>query len=503
MSQRSEHKDKQNKGQFWTPDWIADALVAYVLPKPNTPVEIFDPAVGEGSLLEAASRRAPGIDLLGCEIDPVPVRTLMEAHVTRGHGGSRLEVKTQDFFDSPMRARFPAIVANPPYIRHHRISATQKAALAEAAQQITGQHIDGRAGLHVHFLIWCLNQLAPEGRLAFIVPADICEGVFSRSLWNWIGSTFRIDGVIAFDSEASPFPDLDTNPIILLIANATPGVDTVWAQCDDRICRPPSNHPTSPLATWVSSGMSLANPPEGVRAISRSVTEMLSTGASRPPREHVAGRRLGEFIAVQRGVATGANDFFLFTKERLTRFKIPVEFTVRTVGRTRDVSGDHLTDIDLAKLDRAGRPTYLLSLPGLSRECLPRSIVSYLEWGEQMGLPERPFLAARSVWYKSETREPSPPYLFSYLGRRSARFIRNHAGVTPLSSFLCVYPNPKSELAPSDLDALLQDPELTADLAYVGKSYGSGAIKVEPRALESLPVPPVCLDRLQRYRSVA
>lgn len=35
---------------------------------------------------------------------------------------------------------------------------------------------------------------------------------------------------------------------------------------------------------------------------------------------------------------------------------------------------------------------------------------------------------------------------------------------------------------------LLQHPSVIANLASVGKSYGSGAIKVEPRALESLPI---------------
>jgi hypothetical protein len=41
---------------------------------------------------------------------------------------------------------------------------------------------------------------------------------------------------------------------------------------------------------------------------------------------------------------------------------------------------------------------------------------------------------------------------------------------------------------------VLSHPETVANLAKVGKSYGGGAIKVEPRALERLPLP----DRLVR-----
>jgi hypothetical protein len=36
---------------------------------------------------------------------------------------------------------------------------------------------------------------------------------------------------------------------------------------------------------------------------------------------------------------------------------------------------------------------------------------------------------------------------------------------------------------------VLHDPETVANLPLVGKSYGGGAIKVEPRALEALPLP--------------
>ena len=87
-----------------------------------------------------------------------------------------------------------------------------------------------------------------------------------------------------------------------------------------------------------------------------------------------------------------------------------------------------------------------------------------------------------------ETRRV-PPILFAYLGRRNARFIRNLAGVVPLTGFLCVYPHHEDEAFINRLWKVLCHPETIANLNLVGKSYGSGAIKVEPRALEKLPLP--------------
>ena len=85
-------------------------------------------------------------------------------------------------------------------------------------------------------------------------------------------------------------------------------------------------------------------------------------------------------------------------------------------------------------------------------------------------------------------RRRVPPFLFAYLGRRNVRFIRNAAGVLPLTGFLCLYPHSEDPETLARLWRLLQHPATTANLARVGKSYGDGAIKVEPRALESLPL---------------
>jgi hypothetical protein len=87
-----------------------------------------------------------------------------------------------------------------------------------------------------------------------------------------------------------------------------------------------------------------------------------------------------------------------------------------------------------------------------------------------------------------EVREV-PAFLFAYLGRRNSRFIRNLAGVLPLTGFLCVYPLQNEPDYVNKLWQVLSHPTTTANLSLVGKSYGGNAIKVEPRALEKLPLP--------------
>lgn len=465
----------QEKGQFWTPDWVAEAMVAYVLA--NDCPRIFDPAVGAGAFFKAArSLAGKRVALSGMELDPA---ALVEAQESGLDGSDLKAVQIGDFALAPPNALFPAIVANPPYIRHHRIPVETKAALKAFAKNLLGMTLDGRAGLHVFFLLRALQLLDKGGRLAFIVPADTCEGVFAETLWVWITRNFRLEAVIMFAPEATPFPGVDTNAVVLMLRNEPPLERFLWVKCREAT--------RQQLRDWVKSGFQ--EPKSSLEVTERSIKEGIRTGFTRmEEQEEHSGLTLGSFASVQRGIATGSNDFFFLTAEQVQAHGIPLEFLVRAIGRTRDVVGEEIATERLQTLEASGRPTYLLCLDKTEIKSLPLTLQRYLRWGEELGLPRRPLIAQRRPWYKMEIRAV-PPFLFAYLGRRSTRFILNSAGILPLTGFLCIYPHQTDAAFLEKLWQILRHPETVQNLARVGKSYGSGAIKVEPRSLERLPIP--------------
>jgi adenine-specific DNA-methyltransferase len=188
-----------------------------------------------------------------------------------------------------------------------------------------------------------------------------------------------------------------------------------------------------------------------------------------------------------RGIATGANEFFFLTRCRAEELGITEEMLLPAVGRTRDVPGEFVTQETLLNLEASGRPTLLFTPDGRELDLFPASVRDYLLDGQRAGLDQRPLIAQRRPWYKMEVRR-APAFLFAYLGRRHARFIRNQAGVMPLTGFLCVYPHRSEPAQVERLWRVLRHPQTVSNLALVGKSYGAGAIKVEPRALERLPL---------------
>ncbi|MCO5237963.1 MAG: N-6 DNA methylase [Chitinophagaceae bacterium] len=466
---RNEREILRNKGQFWTPSWVAEAMVAYV--NDNTDL-VFDPATGRGAFYEALLKlKNQNIPFWGTDIDPDVLSDSI-------YNKENCFVEKRDFIKNPPNRKFKAIVANPPYIRHHRIDEETKLLLKKIAASITGNSIDGRAGYHIYFLIQALNLLEQDGKLAFIMPADTCEGKFARNLWKWISEKFCIECVITFDQKATPFPNVDTNAIIFLIKKAKPQKTLQWVKANEAY--------STDLLQFVTSDFKLKEF-NGLEITTRQLKEGLDTGLSRPEQNHNGFKfHLNDFANVMRGIATGSNDFFFLTGQQVKDLNIPKVFLKRAVGRTKDTTGSVLTLNDIEELDRENRPTYLLSING--PESYHESINDYLKIGEEMGLPTRSLIRQRKPWYKMEQRK-IPPLLFAYLGRRNTRFIKNDAGVLPLTGFLCVYPIYKDKEYIDNLWQALNHPDTLENLKLVGKSYGSGAIKVEPGNLNKLPIP--------------
>lgn len=467
-TEKKEREILRKKGQFWTPSWVAEAMVAYVSENADL---VFDPATGRGAFFEALLKLKKNVFFFGIDVDPEVLSEKIYTH-------EKCLVENKDFIKNPPDRKFKAIVANPPYIRHHRIDEETKLILKKIAASVTGNLIDGRAGYHIYFLIRALNLLEREGKLAFIMPADTCEGKFARNLWKWISENFRIECVVTFDEKATPFPNIDTNAIIFMIKNSAPLNTFKWVKAYQ------TN--SDELLQFVSSNFKKKRF-ASLEITSRQLSEALVTGLSRPEQNHKGFKfHLGDFAHVMRGIATGSNHYFFLTSKQVQELNIPDEFLKRAIGRTRDASGSTLTLEDIENLDKKNRPTYLLSING--HEKFPKSVEEYLKVGEQMGLPHLPLLRQRKPWYRMEQRKV-PPLLFAYLGRRNTRFIKNQAGALPLTGFLCVYPIYDDPEYIDNLWNALNHPDTLENLKLVGKSYGSGAIKVEPGNLSKLPVP--------------
>jgi len=205
--------------------------------------------------------------------------------------------------------------------------------------------------------------------------------------------------------------------------------------------------------------------------------------------------KLKDLFTIKRGLATGANNFFVLTPEQVSDYKLPLEFLKPVLPSPR------LLLVDEIEGDRLGNPIidrqlFLLScdLPPLEVKAKYPSLWEYLQVGVREGICDRYLCNHRTPWYSQEKRPPSP-FLCTYMGRqdtgrgRPFRFILNHSMATATNVYLMLYPKPA--LA----KVLLEKPELLKEvwqaldrmddevLMGEGRVYGSGLHKLEPREL--------------------
>jgi len=174
----------RKKGQFFTPEWIAEAMIEYVVENAQL---IFDPATGDGAFYSALKKlyREKQIQFYGLDIDEQVLNTPIYHD-----NGCTIEVR--DFLLNPPPKTFPAIIANPPYIRHHRLSETTKIKLKETSRRILGFTLDGRTGLHIYFLIQALHLLQPQGKHLFCRPI-LVRGFLQKDYGNGLPPTFVLN----------------------------------------------------------------------------------------------------------------------------------------------------------------------------------------------------------------------------------------------------------------------------------------------------------------------
>lgn len=193
---------------------------------------------------------------------------------------------------------------------------------------------------------------------------------------------------------------------------------------------------------------------------------------------------LETLASFRRGIATGANGFFLLSKDHLDTLGISQERCFPCVGRAKDVAGLIYRASDFATGAAEGGKLFLLNLTDPLSEAERR----YVQMGEAQSLTARYLLANRRPWYSMERRLIAPIWA-AVFGRGDLKFVFNEAGVRSLTNFHCIYPTSPDEMFHRALTLCLNAGSVRQSSKLHGRVYGGGLNKFEPNDLKSIQVP--------------
>lgn len=473
--------ERNRLGQFATPSLLASDVLGYaqhLLPA-AMPVRFLDPGIGTGSfyaaLLRAFSDRS--IDAAtGFEIDPhygQPARALWQDYP--------LDIRLDDFTKAlppKTEEQYNLIVCNPPYVRHHHLEAAEKVRLQSATAAACGVHIGGLAGLYCHFMGLSHAWLAEDGIAAWLVPSEFMDVNYGSALKKYLLNQVELIRVHRFDPNDLQFADA-------LVSSAV-----VWFR---KRC-PSVGH----TVEFTFGGTHIS--PAHTRIVPASALHSESKWTRFPlgdVRKANNGLRLDDFFKIQRGLATGDNQFFIMTRDQINLRKLPQEFFKPILPSPRYVPMDEI-EAEPDGTPRLERQLFLLDCRLPEDEVKNRypHLWAYLETGKST-VSERYLCHSRSPWYSQENRPPAP-LVCTYMGRdlkrgRPIRFILNRSKATAANVYLMLYPKPILARA------FERDPELVCKvwsclndidmpaLLGEGRVYGGGLYKMEPKELSNVP----------------
>ena len=482
---------QRNKmGQYATPFPLARDIVEFVRDRYLTVIDgirFLDPAVGAGAFFSALLHAVPETRVekaVGVEIDPQ-----ISAIAKDLWGAWGLDVIEADFTQLPFPdyPHFNLHLVNPPYVRHHHFDRAKKLYLQAKAKTAVGLNLNGLAGLYCYFLFLAHRWLAPNGYGVWLIPSEFMDVRYGDAVKRYLVEQVSLQHIHRFDAEDMQFGDALVSSTILIFQKR----------------KPEQKHEVT-----FSLGGTLENPRTTKRILQRQLgditkwTSIPSTSMSyvfRNVQRLNTTKTIGDLFEIHRGVATGANEFFILDREFAINKALPKQFLRPILPSPRYLNDEKILTANdgslhiqpsLVLLDCNLEETDLVDYPILQ---------DYLDWGKSQGFADRYITRHRQPWFKQENRPPAP-ILCSYMsrgksGKSGLRFFRNYSEATATNVYLMLYPMQVVQNACENnenlLDGLFDLLKQAKDehLLYEGRTYGGGLNKIEPRELARVPLP--------------
>lgn len=483
--------ERNQLGQFATPTELASEMLSYAqgLIDSEQPIRFLDPAFGTGAFYSALLKTFGPSQITqaqGYELDPhfaqpaaqLWADTPLALTIT---DFTRLSPPTQEI------DRANLLICNPPYVRHHHLAVEEKARLQHLTRARLGIRLSGLAGLYCYFLLLSHDWLANGGLAGWLIPTEFMGVNYGKQIRQYLLKNVTLLHIHRFSPEDVQFGDALVSSAIVWFNKQTPLADH---------------------KVRFSYGGALSNP-QTSRSISRA--ELLradkwtqfptSAGPPAPVVQKEAAQRpkLSDLFDIKRGVATGANRFFILPLEQIEKRGLPLELFTPILPSPRYLA-IHEIEADADGYPMLDQRLFLLTcdLPERVVEAEYPALWDYLQEGVREGIDQRYLSRHRSPWYTQE-RRPAAPFLCTYMGRISStgnnpfRFILNRSKATAPNVYLLLYPKATLAAELQARPALLRSVWTALDgippeaLMRAGRVYGGGLYKLEPSELANAP----------------
>lgn len=371
MKLRKNSSEQKLRGAYYTPAPLAEAIVGLFASQDIDTV--LEPSCGDGVFLDSLNelnlldkvRRVTAV-----EIEPEEAQKVR----SRYSGFDQMEIYAKDFFDYYYRVlgkeRFDLILGNPPYIRFQYLKESQREMLSEILTS-HGMKANKLINAWVAFLVACVQLLSENGKIAFVIPAEILQVAYAEDLRLYLANNLAKITLITF--EQLVFPDIEQE-VVVFIGEKGKGEKGI------RIIEMNNIEDFARLELEQNGFQKLRHVKEKWIKYFVTPDEM---SLIQELRKDTRFAKFSEYGLINVGITTGNNGYFSVTEEITEKYGL-ADVTFPLIGKSSHAHGIYFTQKDWEINRETGKRARLISFPDIPFEDYPDGHKKYVLLGEKI-----------------------------------------------------------------------------------------------------------------------
>lgn len=415
----------------------------------------------------------PFKQIFACDIDQGPCVDAIAVGLPSNH------VHLGDFLEFSSTRRFSAVIGNPPYVSlRHTDRATRNTYFAQGVSA----GFNGKKGsLWAYFVVKAHSCLAKGGRLAFVLPEAILYTDYGRSLLDWATPRFSRCSLISIRERC--FVSEGTNERVVIVL-----FDGCGETPSDGVAI--NEFVTVHEAISFLAAMDSQVSPVGERINGHVIPQAISswahdTYAGLESNEGVT--TLGDLAKINIGVVTGDNSFFVLTEEERVAKRLRNSSLLPCLTKFSDCGNSFRFSRDgwRASLDHGKRGWLFFPPVGTS----DKASLFHIDAFPENLIDTNKTFAKRSPWFRPIV-PPTPDAFLRYMGADGPKLALNEArGTSTNTIHHILFKNILPRYRKRAIALAVQSTITQVSAELVGRTYGSGVLKLEPSDCKKLLVP--------------
>ena len=452
-------KHRKKFAQFFTPLPIAEFMVDWIFKDNSNNIKtLLEPAFGLGVFSRLALEKNKNIKIKGFDVDEA-----IYHKASKNFQNNNVNLYLEDYLYNDWSNKYDAIICNPPYLKFHDYKNLET--LKEIKKKLN-INLSGFTNIYTLFLLKSIYQLKQNGKIAYIVPSEFLNSNYGKNIKKYLLESQLLKEVIIFDFKENIFDKAITTSAILFLEK---------------------NQNNTLNFTNINNIFHLNNF-ENIKKQHyhyKDIDYNVKWKKYYQKQNSTKYKNLIPFNSVakvKRGIATGANEYFIFNIEKAKKHNIDIKYLLPCITASKDIISPIFTNNDFENLKNNNKNIFLFNATNQDNNYIKK----YISYGEEQNIHQRHLTSKRKPWYKLENRPPAP-ILVGVFNRKGLKFIRNEANITTLTTFHCIY---LAENLFQNIDIDLLFAYLLTDTAKEifnddSREYGNGLKKFEPNDLNN------------------